>query len=342
MKAETQLAKLIEVTDQKVRYDTQAKKLLANEAILAWILKTCTEEFAPYSPEEIIPCIEGRPEVSERAVHTTEPDLAPQKNAEMQERESMLSSNRLVEGVNTEDSSLKEPTVYYDIRLNASAPGNNGRIHLIINVEAQKKTNLKYPIEKRAIYYCCRLISAQYGTVFEHSEYGKLRKVYSIWFCAEPAKGKQNTIQKLSIEESFLYGKGHTSRRNIDLLQVVIVNLGDPNEAADHPILRLMNSLLSLETGAREKKRVLQEEFHIAMTVELEREVSELCNLSEGIYNKGLKDGIDKGIQQGLEQGIKVTVEILQESGFEQQIILEKIMKKYHLTLETAKQYVPA
>lgn len=83
-------------------------------------------------------------------------------------------------------------------------------------------------------------------------------------------------------------------------------------------------------------------EFHIAMTVELEREVSELCNLSEGIYNKGLKDGIDKGIQQGLEQGIKVTVEILQESGFEQQIILEKIMKKYHLTLETAKQYVPA
>lgn len=75
-----------------------------------------------------------------------------------------------------------------------------------------------------------------------------------------------------------------------------------------------------------------------------------MCNLSEGIYSKGLKDGMDKGIQQGLkqgleqglEQGIKVTVEILQESGFEQQIILEKIMKKYHLTLETAKQYVPA
>ncbi|HIU66156.1 MAG TPA: hypothetical protein IAC64_01475 [Candidatus Caccomorpha excrementavium] len=58
-----------------------------------------------------------------------------------------------------------------------------------------------------------------------------------------------------------MYGKGHTSRRNIDLLQVVIVNLGDRNEAADHPILRLMNSLLSLETGAREKKGCCRKNF---------------------------------------------------------------------------------
>ena len=46
MEVETQLAKLIQVTNEKAKYDTQVKKLLANEAILAWILKTCTEELA--------------------------------------------------------------------------------------------------------------------------------------------------------------------------------------------------------------------------------------------------------------------------------------------------------
>ena len=64
MKTETQLAKLIRVTKDKARYDSQVKKLLANRAILAWILKTCTEEFAPYSPREIEDCILGEPVIS--------------------------------------------------------------------------------------------------------------------------------------------------------------------------------------------------------------------------------------------------------------------------------------
>ena len=65
MEAETQLAKLIKVTNDRAKYDTQVKKLLANEAILAWILKTCTQEFSPYPPNEIIKCIEGKPEISQ-------------------------------------------------------------------------------------------------------------------------------------------------------------------------------------------------------------------------------------------------------------------------------------
>ena len=52
-------------------------------------------------------------------------------------------------------------------------------IELIINREVQLDSSPGYPIEKRAVYYCSRLISAQYGTIFAHSEYQKLRKVYS-------------------------------------------------------------------------------------------------------------------------------------------------------------------
>lgn len=96
------------------------------------------------------------------------------------ERLELIDSDKSISGGNTEDNSLKEQTIYYDIRLNARTPGEKRSIQLIINIEAQLDTAPGYPIEKRAIYYCCRLISGQYGTVFSHSEYGKIRKVYSI------------------------------------------------------------------------------------------------------------------------------------------------------------------
>ena len=34
-----------------------------------------------------------------------------------------------------------------------------------------------YPLLKRGIYYCSRMISGQYGTVFVKSDYGKIKKV---------------------------------------------------------------------------------------------------------------------------------------------------------------------
>ena len=76
----------------------------------------------------------------------------------------------------------------------------------------------------------------------------------------------------------------------------------------------------------------MKEEFHIAMTTELESEVSELCNLSQGIYNEG--------INAGLDQGIIGAVELLREDGHDDQTIIKRIMSKYHLTLEAAKKYV--
>ena len=47
----------------------------------------------------------------------------------------------------------------------------------------QMKDTPGYPIPKRGIYYGSRLISAQRGTVFKNQEYGKIKKVVSIWIC---------------------------------------------------------------------------------------------------------------------------------------------------------------
>ena len=320
METETHLARMIETTDRDARYDRQVKKLLSNEAILAWVLKTCTEEFSALEPGQIISCIEGEPEVSLKALHPIDRDE--------DRAEEMLKSDRSITGSNTEDASLKEQTVYYDIRLNAKAPGSGRPIELIINIEAQHDSSPGYPVEKRAIYYCCRLVSSQYGTVFSHSEYKKIRKVYSIWFCTNPAEKRRNTIKRISLKEEPVYGTSDTRRQDVDLMQAVIVNLGDPESGMDNKILRLMDVLLSPELDTREKKRVMQDEFHIAMTVDLESEVSEMCNLSLGVLEKGL------------EKGIVGCVEILRENGMDDAKIVESIKKKYQLTQEKAEEYV--
>ena len=68
--------------------------------------------------------------------------------------------------MSTESTTTTEERVVYDVRFSAVAPGEDGKIGLIINIEAQSKYHPGYPLVKRAIYYCGRMLSAQYGSVF--------------------------------------------------------------------------------------------------------------------------------------------------------------------------------
>ena len=75
-----------------------------------------------------------------------------------------LRSGPFVRGMATEDASMSEESVFYDIRYVASAPSEDGLIGLIINVEGQNRFHPGYPLVKRGIYYCSRMLAAEYGT----------------------------------------------------------------------------------------------------------------------------------------------------------------------------------
>ena len=50
------------------------------------------------------------------------------------------------------------------------------------------------------------------------------------------------------------------------------------------------------------------------MTQELESEVSEMCNLSERVEQKGIEKGIAKGRTYGIVEGIATSIRNLMES----------------------------
>lgn len=284
MRVESTLSQMISTVGEKAAYDNACKHLLANKIILAWIMKSCLEEYRGSEISEIASkYIEGEKQISEAAVHPDEEAGSLQ-----------------IRGLNTEDSTINEGTVTYDIRFRAIVPGTGERISLIINVEAQNDFYPGYPIVKRNLYYCCRLVSSQYGTEFTNSHYEKIKKVYSIFICMNPPNYRKNTINQYSIQEESLIGEFGDNVEYYDLLTGIIICLGDADDERSG-ILKLLEVLLSSERSTKVKKKILQEDFGIKMTQELESEVSEMCNLSEGVEQKGIAKGIITSIRNLME-----------------------------------------
>ena len=70
----------------------------------------------------------------------------------------------------------------------------------------------------------------------------------------------------------------------------------------------MLEELLRID-DAENKKRKLEEEYGISMTVETERKVNTMCNLSEVMLERGIEQGIERGIECGIERGIEQGIE---------------------------------
>ena len=285
MERQTALAEAIDTVADKAKYDRCAKKLLSFKAIDAWILKTCVKEFSLFSVDYISEhCMSGEVEISEHAVHQDELN-----------RGQRINSDEQVTKMNSESSSINEGTVYYDVRFNAIAPENGESITLIINLEIQTDDKPGYELVTRGTYYCARMISEQHGTVFTGDHYEKIQKVYSIWICPSTPDCRKNGMFRYHTIEDPVFGDAYVKKENYDLMEVVILNLGEPDNEADCGILNLLNTLFSPTVLPDEKKKVLSGKYNIAMTAELESEVQRMCNLGTAIENKARDEGIDIG-----------------------------------------------
>lgn len=175
------------------------------------------------------------------------------------------------------------------------------------------------------------MISAQYGTEFTEVHYEKIKKVYSIWICMNPPKNRENSITSYLISEKNLIGDVKETKSNYDLMTAVMICLGK-NESTDTNVLKLLNVLLSTETGSEDKCQILEDDFKIKMTQTLESEVSLMCNLSKGVE--------EQGIQKGLEQGIQAMIATLKKLQIPTETILMEICEKFSLTREDAEKYL--
>ena len=294
-----------ELRKHQDRYDRACKRLLSEKEVLGWILHECLNEFKGVSPAEIASSyIDGNPEVGMVAVHADDA-AAP-----------------LVTGIGTEDSSVDEGTVWYDIRFRALVPGTDELVGMIVNVEAQGDFYPGYPLLKRAMYYCGRMISSQYGRVFTKSHYEKLQKVCSIWICPNPPKDFRNTITRFAMAEEQLVGAASLNQAEYDLLEMILACPDGDRQREGDGLLRLLGTLLASEKSADERKAIISNEFGIAMSERLSDEVNEMSNVSKGLEEMWYQQGIDKGYREGerigLEEGKRAGLEEGKRAGLEE------------------------
>ena len=221
------------LTEGRALYDEAAKRLLSQKTVLAYILKGCLMEYQDYTPEEIADrFIEGDPQIGEAAVH------ADEEISECEKPERIL-------GLNTEDTTVTEGMVRYDIRFKALLPKDPERFYLILNIEAQNEQQTWYPLLKRAVYYGSRLISSQYGTVFSGMDYGAVKKVYSIWICTKSAKKYRNSMNRYEMVEECLVGENRSDPENYRLMNLILLHVGEYDEGTHEGILEKIARIVS-------------------------------------------------------------------------------------------------
>ena len=286
-KRESYISSEIDSADTKAQYDEHVRRMLKDKDILAFVLKYSVREFADYTIEEAQAAIDGEPKI---ATHKVRPNA--------------------VETLENESNIPGEGKMYFDIIFYAKTK-DAIRQKLYINIEAQKSFYPGYDLVTRGIVYPARLISQQMDIEFTADNYDGVKKVYSIWICMNTPDKKRSyekvsdTIVEYSIKPTIVYpSKGNPDRiatGRYDLMSTVFINLNSEKTIkSKNTLISMLSTLLSNDIKPSEKKRLLQKDYGISMSHELEGEVNSMCNLSEAIE--------EKAIEQGLEQGKSVTI----------------------------------
>ena len=296
----------------KARLDRNCKKILASRYITAYILKSVVPEYKDCDINKVMKLI-GKREISKT---TVDMDIPP-----------------IVQNESAEDNSINEGQRFYDIKFTARTPQDQ-TIALIINIEIQNEIK-KYHLIKRAEYYCARLISAQYNSVFTGSDFDKIQKVYSIWICTSPDAKHRNTISLYKMNRENLIGNytdSEEDKRYYDLMNIIMVYLGDSQTKECGGIIRMLYSLLVANLSPYEKKKIAHEEFGVPIVQEFDKEVDDMCDISTLYISQGIAQGVAKG---ALEEKIKTIIKL-----FKKGMPVEDIADTVELTISETEKII--
>lgn len=283
----------INAAGKEAQYDESAKRLLGHKIILAHILVKTVKEFKGMKPEDAVHYIEGNPYIKRVPA---EPGLTNSVAGTEKER---------VTGFNTESSEIREGVVRFDIVFYVHIPSDskseNSLAQIIVNIEAQKGAASGYHLLNRAIFYVCRLVSSQKGRDFENSCYDNIKSVYSIWVCMNM---DEDSMVHISLKKEQLLGS-YNWQGNIDMLNIIMIGLAkEPaGNNEEHRLHRLLGVLLSDTMRANEKLDIIGNEYGIPLDGDIRKDVDIMCNLSQGIMEKGEAIGMEKGEAIGMEKG---------------------------------------
>ena len=320
---------LLSLDGKDLMLDQYIKQILACKPILACILHETVQECSHMSLKEISTCIEGDILIS------------PLKSSSY---DASGFQHEKISGFAQQDYETDSGMIEYDIRTTLLFPGRPREyVKILIDVEAQKDDKPGYDLPIRALFYCCRMISAQLGHEFTNTsddpvKYGNLKKVYSIWICSNTAQIRANSIDQYTINRKTILGRNPDHPR-YDLLSAIIINVGRKHQSDQNSsqMFRMLNTLFDKNISATQKITELKNNG-ITVTREIEKEVREMYTYTADVLQTGYNTGYDNGIKKG-ENRFRILLQKLQQENLTDEInrviadenYAETLYRKYNI-----------
>ena len=176
----------------------------------------------------------------------------------------------------------------------------------------------------RAVFYVSRLVSSQKERDFVKTNYNDIRRVFSIWVCMGM---DESSMAYVHLAKDDLLGS-YPWKGGLDLLNIILIGISKelPEHDEKYELHRLLSTLLSAELTVDEKLGIIKTEYSIPVDDKLRKDMSAMCNLSQGIREKGRAEGEEKFILNMHRKGY--TLEQIAECAEKTVEEVEAVIKK--------------
>lgn len=125
---------------------------------------------------------------------------------------------------------------------------------------------------------------------------------------------------------------------NLDLLNIIMIGLAKelPEHDETYELHRLLGALLSRELTVDEKLDIIGNEYDIPLEENFRKDMSTMCNLSQGVKEEGIAIGRREGLEEGRREGHAELITKMYKNG----LSIEQIASATDKTVEEVRAII--
>ena len=251
--------------------DEMFKTVIHDSDVLAWLLKGNVDEFMDRTIEEIKGCL------------------------------TLGEDRRTVIGCETEFVSERNGKVILDSVFDVRVPDSDDKVSVIVNVEGQGNPNPEYPLGKRAEYYVARMVSDQKGKYFKGSDYGSIRKTYSIWCVLNPKTAGHSTATRYRMMGENTFGPDGRWIEPLETFNIIMINIGQYEDGLPDGVA--FPAAVFSRMRDENRRRIVSDRFNIALEDDTIGRLRDMTTLDQEVYEYGFSMGKAEGEAIGEARG---------------------------------------
>ena len=125
---------------------------------------------------------------------------------------------------------------------------------------------------------------------------------------------------------------------HLDLLNIILICLAKelPEHDETYELHRLLGALLSRELTIDEKLDIIGNEYDIPLEENFRKDMSTMCNLSQGVKEEGIAIGRREGLEEGRREGHAELITKMYKNG----LSIEQIASATDKTVEEVRAII--